>query len=106
MGGRRDRGDKNLLWRSLQGGEFFQVEGNEQIFGWWEDSPIPPVGKTMTLALFFYFLVPFNYDFMLIYFIRMTIWETFLSSNGGIKNSVVMQFLAEISHRLFKMYLP
>ena len=20
---------------------------NEQIFGWWEDSPIPPVGKTL-----------------------------------------------------------
>ena len=26
----------------------FGGEGvNEQIFGWWEDSPIPPVGKTL-----------------------------------------------------------
>ena len=63
--------------------------------------PSSPVQKTMTLALFFCFLVPFYYDFMLVYFIRMAIWEILLSSNWGIKSYVLMQFLAEISHGLF-----
>ena len=101
------KGSKTLLGRSLLGGgEFSRWGGMSKYLADGGTPPSSPVQKTMTLALFFCFLVPFYYDFMLIYFIRMTIWEILLSSNWGIKSYVLMQFLAEISHRLFKDIFP
>ena len=34
-------------------GDFFRRKKNEQIFGWWGGSPIPPVGKTLNCVYTF-----------------------------------------------------
>ena len=93
-------GSKNLVGESTGGEDFSRLKGMRKYLAG-GGTPPSPQWKTMTSVLFFCFLLPFYYDFMLIYFIRMTIWEIFLSSNRGIQSSVVMQFLADISHRLF-----
>ena len=106
-------GEQKFSGRGVStGGEFFQVGGGgmrKYLAGGRTLLSLPSRENhdPSSFFLFFCFLVfsvvPFYYDFMLIQFIKMTIWEIFLSSNGGICSSVVMQLLAEYHLDFFKI---